>query len=473
MSAVSELKVEARVKPVLDQGFVPAAAWNRAFRELAVRTGRAVNAAVRLEQTPGVASVYRTVLLPEDHALSALNRFYMERIVKFLLWQRGGWKISISGAPAVASWLGGIYSPKGQRAFDSELIGRSVYGRDLAVDAVAEACDLTGEASCSSLGRHLDGCRIGFDLGGSDRKCAAVIDGKMVHSEEVKWDPYFEKDPAYHWAGIQDSLKRAAAHLPRVDAIGGSAAGIYVNNEVRVASLFRGVPKDVFDSKVRRMFIDIGREWNVPLDVVNDGEVTALAGSMSGNMNAVLGVAMGTSEAAGYVTPDGVITSWLNELAFAPIDYRADAPRDEWSGDAGCGVQYLSQQAVGRLCGPAGIDVEPGLPLAEQLVLVQDLMKAGDIRAKKIYETIGVYLGYAIAHYSDFFEIENMLMLGRVMSGSGGDVIMDEAAGVLKAEYPELAEQIRMHVPDEAQKRHGQAVAAASIPELRNHAVSK
>ena len=79
-----------------------------------------------------------------------------------------------------------------------------------------------------SLGRHLVGCRIGFDLGGSDRKVAAVIDGRVVWSEEIEWDPYHQPDPQYHWDGIMDSLQRAASHLPHVDAIGGSAAGVYV-----------------------------------------------------------------------------------------------------------------------------------------------------------------------------------------------------------------------------------------------------
>ena len=69
----------------------------------------------------------------------------------------------------------------------------------------------------------------------------------------------------------------------------------------------------------------------MPLEVVNDGEVTALAGSMSLGENAILGIALGTSTAAGYVTPDGNITSWLDELAFVPIDYNPAAPVDEWS----------------------------------------------------------------------------------------------------------------------------------------------
>src|SRR5204863_4592152 len=106
---------------------------------------------------------------------------------------------------------------------------------------------------------------------------------------------------------INDSLKRAAAHLPRVDAIGGSSAGVYVNNRVKLASLFRGVPRDVFTSRVNGLFLELAHEWTVPFEIVNDGEVTALAGSMSLNDNGVLGIAMGSSLAGGYVTLDGYI----------------------------------------------------------------------------------------------------------------------------------------------------------------------
>jgi predicted NBD/HSP70 family sugar kinase len=264
-----------------------------------------------------------------------------------------------------------------------------------------------------------------------------------------------------------DSLSKAAAHLPRVDAIGGSAAGIYLNNRVKVASLFRGVPKDVFERRVRDLFLEISKAWgDVPFEVMNDGEVTALAGSMALRRNRVLGISLGTSTAGGYVDADGHITSWINELAFVPLDYHPNAPRDEWSGDYGCGVQYFSQQAVGRLLAPAGIEIEPKLPLPEKLQHVQKLMQAGDARAGKIYRTVGTYLGYGVAHFADFYDLENVLILGRVTSGPGGDVIIAEAREVLVKEFPELSEKISFHIPDEKEKRHGQAVAAASLPSL-------
>ena len=407
-------------------------------------------------------------VLSTGHPAAALTLIYAERLLKFLLWMKGAPQVLVAGADEIAAALAKTYSPMGARAFDCDFMGAKIFGRVFSVEASSfEALPATVETS-SPMGRHLDGCRIGFDLGGSDRKAAALIDGEVVYSEEITWDPYFQTDPRYHLEGVHDSLLRAAAHLPRVDAIGGSAAGVYVNNEVRAASLFRGVPADAFEKHIRRMFFTLQTRWGgVPFEVVNDGEVTALAGAMSMNDNAVLGVAMGTSLAVGYVTPAGNLTPWLNELAFAPIDYRPDAPRDEWSGDIGCGVQYFSQQGVGRLAQRAGFVFPAALPWPEQLIEVQHAMKAGDSRARVIYESIGVCFGYAIAHYAEFYEVRNLLVLGRVSSGEGGEIILGRASAVLREEFPALAESIQLRTPDEKNKRHGQATAAASLPALR------
>jgi predicted NBD/HSP70 family sugar kinase len=385
--------------------------------------------------------------------------------VKLLLWSRGGFRIHFDGPADLAACLAAHYrdTPTGQ--FDSEIIGRRIYDRP--IEIVPTRTLPAPRSSTTRLGRHLDGCRIGFDLGGSDRKVAAVIDGRVVFSEETVWDPYPAADPRYHFDGIMDSLKKAAAHLPRVDAIGGSAAGVYVNNRVKTASLFRAVPPDAFARRVRDMFLEIRQAWNnVPLEVVNDGEVTALAGAMSLGENAVLGLALGTSTAGGYVNAEGNITSWLNELAFVPFDHRPDAPKDEWSGDTGCGAQYFSQQAVGRLLAPAGIELPDGLGLPEKLKRVQALMDAGDPRARSIYQTLGVYLGYGAAHLAEFYDFRHVLVLGRVTSGPGGDVIVGTARDVLALEFPELPARVRFHMPDEKDKRHGQAIAAASLPSL-------
>jgi predicted NBD/HSP70 family sugar kinase len=454
--------VAPRIAPVLDPAFRPAALATRAFRD-ALKGVAAVPVRLAVEQTDGSVFHHTTEIFPDQHPASAGNFVHVERIVKFLLWAWGGWRIHFDGPADLGAQLAAHFRDTATGRFDSNIIGEKIFEHPVQVLVTTALPE--PRAATKPLGRHLDGCRIGFDLGGSDRKVAAVIDGKVVFSEETVWDPYFQADPQYHFDGIMDSLRKAAAHLPRVDAIGGSAAGCYVNNRVKVASLFRGVPTEVFNRRVKDLFLEVQRAMGgVPLEVVNDGEVTALAGSISLGKNAVLGLAFGTSLAAGYVTREGNITSWLNELAFAPVDYHPDAPRDEWSGDYGVGAQYFSQQAVGRLLAPAGIHVDAALPLPEKLKHVQSLMAAGDERARRIYGTIGVYLGYTIAHYADFYDFEHVLILGRVTSGEGGTVILDEARRVLAAEFPELASRVAFHVPDEKDKRHGQAVAAASLP---------
>jgi predicted NBD/HSP70 family sugar kinase len=449
--------------PPLDPDFVPAALWNRAFREHATQP-----LAIALERSDGTISRCDTRVLPPTAENAPHNRRYLDRLLKTLLWSRGGWRVWIGGDAPLAEEMRATYAPSGARRFDGEFMGTKVYGRPFAVESCALEAVPAARETAVPLGRHVEGCRIGFDLGGSDRKCAAVIDGQCVFSEEVPWDPYFQSDPQYHYEGIDDTLRRAAAHLPRVDAIGGSAAGVYVANEVRAASLFRGVAPADFEQRIRRIFFDLQKAWGgVPFEVANDGEVTALAGSMSLGENSVLGISMGTSVAGGYVTPDGSITPWLNELAFVPVDYRDDAPIDEWSGDRGCAVQYFCQQGVARLAPKAGLHFPKEMKAAEQLVEVQALMAAGDERARRIYETIGLEFGYAIAHFADFYEVRNLLILGRVTTGTGGELILEKAREVLRAEFPLLAGRIQLRTPSEKDKRHGQAVAAASLPALR------
>lgn len=465
---VPAFPIELRCQPPLDPGFLPAALWNRAFAGRVQREGGGTPLGIALEQADGTVSVHRTAILPENSAENAtLNFQFTERLVKFLLWQRGGHRVILGGASdLLASEIAAQYTTAGEWSFDFRFMGEKIYRRRFEVCATGYENLPQPVESAVDLGGHLDGCRIGFDLGGSDRKCAAVIDGKVVFSEEVTWDPYFQKDPQYHIDGIRHSLSRAAAHLPRVDAIGGSAAGVYVNNEVRVASLFRGVPEDLFERRVRRLFIELGEEWGVPFAVVNDGDVTALAGSMTTGDSGVLGVAMGTSQAVGFVTPGGRITNWLNELAFAPIDYQENAPADEWSGAPGVGAQYLSQQAVARLAPAAGFHFPDEMALPERLVEIQKAMQQGHEGAVRIFQSIGRYFGYAVAHYADFYDIRQILALGRVTSGLGGDLLLSEAKAVLQMEFPELADRITFRQPGETEKRHGQAIAAASLPRI-------
>jgi predicted NBD/HSP70 family sugar kinase len=347
-------------------------------------------------------------------------------------------------------------------------MGPTIYAAPFEVLATPRSAFPVESTASLELGGHLDGCRVGFDLGASDRKVAAVIDGEVRFSEETSWDPRNQADPAWHFWQIDESLRRAADHLPRVDAIGGSSAGVFVNSEPRIASLFRGVPSDLFETRVRHLFRELQHAWgDVPFVVVNDGDVTALAGAMSAGIGALLGIAMGSSEAGGYITTEGRLTSWLNELAFAPVDLAAGAPRDEWSGDSGVGAQYFSQQAIARLLPAAGIDVPDDMDQPSRLLELQRLMAAGDERAHSVYETVGAWLGYGLLQYARFYRIEHLLLLGRVMSGSGGAVIQETAERVLEAEQDRSSVPITFHAASERDKRHGQAVVAASLPRLR------
>jgi predicted NBD/HSP70 family sugar kinase len=455
--------VKPRILPPLDEDFRPAVLANRAFLDEVAASGDGVPLLLGLERADGYLAHYKTQVYPADHPRAGANLRYVERIIKFLIWQKGGWKIYVGGPGNIGEYIRECYSPDGICKFDYHFMEEDVYEEKFSVIS-CEADEVPPEVeSGEPLGRHLDGCRIGFDLGASDRKSSAVIDGEAVFSEEVIWDPKVQNDPEYHYQEIMKSLRAAAAKMPRLDAIGGSAAGIYIDNRVRIASLFRGIPANRY-AKVRNLFPRIQEEMGVPLEIANDGDVTALAGSMSLDDNGVLGIAMGSSEAGGYVNLEGNITGWLNELAFAPIDYNPAAPADEWSGDRGVGSLYFSQQCVFRLAPKVGIDIPGDRSKAEQLQYVQGALERGDEGAIKIWQTIGCYLGYGIAHYADFYELRHVLILGRCTSGSGGKYILDGALEVLKSEFPEVEQRVNIQLPDEKSRRVGQAIAAASLP---------
>ncbi len=450
--------------PALDSDYRPIALENRDYQQAVSVDPARVPLAIALERSGGLVTVFRTEVLPPGHELYPRTERFVERMVKFLLWQVGGWRIVIGGPGAIGEVIRQAYRREGSRAFDVGLMER-VYERPFEVQSVSVEEVPEAREAGMHLGGYLEGCRVGFDLGASDYKVAAVRDGEAVFTTEIPWDPKNEPDPDFHYRRINEGLRLAAGHLPRVDAIGGSTAGICVDNKMMVASLFRAVSPALFSSKVKPLFLRLQEEWGVPLQVANDGDVTALAGGMSLKVKGVLGIAMGSSQAAGFLDSQGKITGWLNELAFAPVDYRPDAPVDEWSGDVGCGVQFFSQQAVVRLSRRAGISLPPGHP-AEQLKHVQELHHSGDTRAQAIFETIGVYLGYALAQYAAMYELRHVLVLGRVTSGSGGDRIVLKAREVLNRDFPELNERVSIHLPNEKSKRVGQAVAAASLPRL-------
>jgi len=457
-----ELKVEAKYDP----GFEPISIVYREFMKRCEGENGTdiVIGAVRNKE---YVSAFKTRILKEGIDDKA-NFKFIERIVKSMLWVYGGYKIIIAGSDKVAEYIKAAYAKGGSREFDANFMSR-VFEKPFEVVSVSIDEAPVSVGSSSSVGRNLDGCRIGFDAGGSDRKVSAVVNGEPVYSEEVVWFPKLQSDPKYHYDGILEAMKSAASHMPRVDAIGVSTAGVVIDNRMMVGSLFLKVSDEDFEKHVKNIYLDVAKELgdNIPIEVANDGDVTALTGAMNLEDVKVLGIAMGTSEAGGYVDENGNITGWLNELAFVPVDYNEDAMLDEWSGDYGCGVKYFSQDAVIKLAPAAGIEIDESLSPAEKLKVVQKLMEEGDERAKGIYETIGVYFGYQIAFYALFYQIKHVLILGRVTSGNGGVLLLDKAQEVLDKEFPELAKEVCLNIPDEKSRRVGQSVAAASLAESR------
>ena len=450
--------------PSIDKNFCPLILKLRAFNEKVKEVKEKSTLEIVLERHSGYNYFYRIDIFKDGTGHDEENYDIVERLIKSMLWVVGGYKIYIKGSHYIFSRTYDDYLVNGNRKFDSDFMA-NVYEKPFEVVEVMDKLPLFKEEKVK-INTNLDGCRIGFDAGGSDRKVSAVVNGRVIYSEETVWFPKINSDPKYQYSGILDSMKTAASKMPRVDAIGVSSAGIYVNNRIMVASLFLKVSKEDFDRHVKNMYIDIAKEFgNVPLVVANDGDVTALAGAMDLNDNQVLGIAMGTSEATGYVDEHGNLKGWLNELAFVPVDGNKDAMVDEWSGDYGCGVKYFSQDGVIKLAEMAGYKFDSELSPAEKLKVVQKMRADNNQMATTIYKDLGIYLGYTLAYYAHFYKIKHVLLLGRVTSGKGGEDILNTAREVLHNEFPEY-KNINIIMPDEKSRRVGQSIAAASLPKI-------
>lgn len=445
--------------PKYDLAFKPFAVELEKFRK-EVKADKHKTLKICVERNKGNNYILTESIFAEANK-SERNYAIIERLVKAALWVAGGYKIYVSGDDYIYERLKADYTISGARKFDVDFMS-GVYERDFEVVKTDEE-NFPEYSPCRvEIGGHLDGCRIGFDAGGSDRKVSAVVDGKVVYSEEVVWHPKLSADYRYQYDGIKSAFLTAASKMPRVDAVGVSSAGVYIDNKIMVSSLFINIPKRDYKPHVQTMYLDIAKELGYPIEVANDGDVTALAGAMELNAVNVLGIALGTSEAGGYINSTGTLNGWISELAFVPVDLAPAAMADEWSGDIGCGVKYFSQDAVIKLAENAGIKFEQTLTPAEKLKKVQDLLESGDLIAKRIFADIGIYLGYTLAFYSEFYDIDYLLLLGRVTSGSAGAIIAENAKLVLDEEYPSLS-SIKIVLPDESNKRVGQSIAAASL----------
>ena len=455
------ISYELKHIPQLDSEFVPFGIWMKEYSK-----GATIPIAITVERNEGAISVRRTKIYGTE-AMAAADYRFVERYVKFLLWSIGGFRVSVCGCSEIVKKLQKAYSPEGERAFDYDFF-QKLYERPLEiVDLPLEQCPASNETP-KPIGGHLEGCRIGFDAGGSDRKVSAVIDGKVVYSEEVVWHPKKNPDLNYQYEGILDSFRTAASKMPRVDGIGVSSAGVFIGNAPMISSIFYCVPRERWDevkTVYDRAAAAVGE--NVPIVVANDGDVSALAGAMGMNVGSIMGLAMGTSEAVGYVDKDKNVLGWISELAFAPVDLNDEAVQDEWSTDFGVGCKYFSQDAVIKLAPRAGIELDENLTPAEKLKVVQKLMEEDDHRAQKVFRDIGIYLAYTVVQYSQFYDLRHLMLLGRVMSGKGGDAILFTCQEVLRDEFPEIYNKVGILLPDERTRRVGQSVAAASLPQIK------
>ena len=460
--------------PKFDPKFKPASLEMKKFENAVKEAKDFSELIICLERSKGNNYIYKTNVFKDGTGHDEENYDYCERIVKALLWMAGGYKIYIAGSDYVAKRLEEDYSEKGKRSFDYFFMA-DVYEKPVIVVPCKYEEIPAFNPENIKMSKGLNGCRIGFDAGGSDRKVSASVNGDVKYSEETVWFPKINSDPKYHFDGIMESLNMASKYMPTVDAVGVSTAGIVVDNKIMVASLFLKVSRDDYKAHVKDIYIncvkELEKKYNkkIPLVVANDGDVTALAGAMELNTNSgVLGIAMGTSEAAGYITPEGSLLGWLNELAFVPVDYNKDAMVDEWSGDYGCGVKYFSQDGIIKLAEAAGVKFDSDWSPARKLKYVQDMIENGNAEERKIAEDIfldlGTYLGYTIPYYAHFYDFKHILLLGRVVSGKGGNLIVARARHVLEKDFRDIAAKVNIHMPDDKNRRVGQSIAAASLP---------
>ena len=456
------------IKPVLEKEFKPAVIELRNFFKDVNDNGNKVKLTLAIERNDGF--VYRREFFVFNEGIDdKRNSFIVERFIKSVLWAVGGYKVYIHGSHKIYEDIKSYYQVGGLREFDFDFMS-TCFEKPFEVIYVDDIANMPEAKECSlPMGGFLKGNRVGFDAGGSDIKISAVVNGEVIYSEEVVWLPKLNEDINYHYDYIYKVMKMAVDKMGgKCDGIGVSTAGVIIANRPMVSSIFIKVPKSDFE-KVKNAYIfaceRIAKELNkdIPYVVANDGDVTALAGAIDLKDDSVLGIAMGTSEAVGYVNKDGNLTGWLNELAFMPVDFNKEAMVDEWSGDFGVGCKYFSQDAVIKLAPRAGIDLDESLTLAEKLKVVQKLNEEGHEGANKIFESIGVYLAYTLAYYSEFYNIKHVLLLGRVTSGKGGDTILKVARETLDKEFPEYS-SIKLGMPSEYMRRVGQSIAAASLP---------
>jgi len=478
------LLVKAKVKAPLDPGFCPLILAKQKYLEATKECTDKITWALPREE--GCAR-YSLPVFPETNRDSRASAYLAGVLIQEMIWQRSASSLILQGPPKICQFLQKCYSVGGAYEFEVKSMP-NVCGtpdKPFEVKIVENESDLPAAFDTPQVcGKDASGCRLAFDLGKSDIKTVAVKDNDVVYSKETEWD-VTNPDPQYHYDAILAALKLAKETLPKVDAIGGSATGtVSAHNEATWCDIFPNVPPDVYKAKVVDIFVRLGKEiaGDVPLKVINDGEVTALAAVQKIKAGNVMGISMGSSEGAGYANADGNLMGWISELCYCRLDLNPKAPTDPWSKGAHRGLShmYLGQRGTTKLAAKGGVEVPANYKYphadmvtikhenhAQCLKLIQEAMKTDkEPEVRKIYETVGVYLGYALAQYSEFYKIDHVMILGRVSKGKGGDIMLDTAKKVLQEEFPQFS-HIQFHTADDHFKAVGQCIAAAALPELK------
>jgi predicted NBD/HSP70 family sugar kinase len=457
---IDMLQTSIKINQSIDPQFIPMSLKNKTWNELLKNKRDKIEIHLGIMDNFENFNALHRFIFPEESKYLFDNSLFVEKLIKSMLWIYGGIKVYLDIPTRIFKEMSSLFSIKGKYAFDINFM-KKVYEMEFELIHIKVTDFPKIKSQKKIVESNLRGNIIGFDAGGSDRKVSAIKNGNVIFSDETIWHPKLNSNPQYHYDGILDSMRKASHYLETIDGIGVSSAGIYQNNEVKVASLFMSVPETEFEPMVKNIYKNIAKELNAPIEVANDGDVTALSGALTYNKYPILGIAMGTSQAAGYIDSDKAIRGWLNELAFVPLDYHPNQDVDPWSKDIGTGVNYLSQDAVIRLAKIIGIEIDEKLSPAEKLSYMQEKLQQNDLKAKTVFENIGVYLGFAIAYYLDFYDFHDVLILGRVTSKKAGDIIKEQADAILKEYFNN--EQITIHLPDEKLRRVGQSIASASL----------
>jgi len=480
------LLVKPKVVAPLDTKFSPLILGKRRYLEAVKEVEDAESLEWALPRADGCAR-YKLPVFPQKHKDVRASTYLAGVLIQEMIWQRSASSLILFGPEKMTKALKTMFSIGGAYEFEAKSMPNVCGTPDKPFEVtIAEKAEDLPEAKDAPqvCGTNANGCRLAFDLGKSDIKTVAVKDNEVLDSKETEWD-VTNVDPDYHFDAILKAMKETAAKLPKIEAIGGSATGtISADNEATWCDIFPNVPPDVYKAKVTDIFKRLAHEMapGVPLKVINDGEVTALAAFQKIKAGNVMGISMGSSEGGGYANADGNLLGWINELCYIRLDMNPRAPTDPWSKGAHTGLShmYLGQRGATKLahkvCEVPDNYKYPHPDMctikhedhAQCLKLIQKAMADPEKEKEvtKLYETVGVYLGYALAQYCEFYKIDHVMILGRVSKGKGGDVMLDTAKKVLTEEFPEFA-GMQFHTADDHFKAVGQCIAAAALPSLK------